>query len=74
MAILDALEGRSRSFMQKMQQLCYSYDPQAHTYVLQINRLILVATLLFVGVFLWFLLFKKSVSKPIEEQITRSEA
>ncbi|MHC4443860.1 MAG: SCO family protein [Planctomycetota bacterium] len=74
MAVLDASEGRARSFMQKMQQLCYTYDPEARTYVLQINRLILAATLLFVAVFVWYLLRKKPVVGPVDEQIPRSES
>ena len=41
LAVIDASEGRARSFMQKIQKLCYSYDPEGRAYVLQINRVIL---------------------------------
>jgi protein SCO1/2 len=51
MAILDASEGRVSSVMQKIQRLCYSYDPEERTYILQINRLILYGTIFFVVLF-----------------------
>ena len=58
LAVLDASEGRARSFMQRIQKLCYSYDPKGRAYVLKVNRIILGATLLFATVFGAFLLFK----------------
>ncbi len=59
MAVLDASAGRARSFMQRIERLCYSYDPQGRAYVLKINRIILGVTLLFVVVFGAFLLSGK---------------
>lgn len=56
LAVIDATEGRARSFMQRMQAFCYNYDPEGRSYVLQINRLILGVTLLFVVLFGVFLL------------------
>lgn len=58
MAVLDASQGRARSVMQRIERLCYSYDPQGQAYVLRINRLILGVTLLFATTFGGFLLFK----------------
>lgn len=52
LAINDAREGKARSFMQKIQKLCYSYDPEGKTYALQVNRIILFVTLLGVAIFL----------------------
>jgi protein SCO1/2 len=58
MAVIDASEGRARSFIQKVQKLCYTYDPGSRGYVLQLNRIILGITVVFVAVFGGFLLLK----------------
>jgi protein SCO1/2 len=63
MAVIDAAEGRSRSFMQKVERLCYAYDPEGQAYVLKINRIILGLTLVFVLLFVVFLLIKKPVAR-----------
>jgi protein SCO1/2 len=68
LAVVDAKEGRARSFMQKVQRLCYSYDPKGRQYVLQVNRIILAVTILFVLVFVPFLLRKRSTGKEEEEK------
>lgn len=56
MAILDAAEGTPRSFMQKLQRLCYSYDTEGKTYVFKVNRIVLLVTLGGLGIFLCYLL------------------
>lgn len=56
MAILDATAGRERSFMQKLAGVCYGFDPESRTYVLRVNRLILIVTGVLVAAFLLFLL------------------
>ncbi|MCP4654403.1 MAG: SCO family protein [bacterium] len=61
MAVVDASAGRARSFMQRVERLCYSYDPQGRAYVLKINRIILGVTLLFVLVFGGYLVSGKVV-------------
>jgi protein SCO1/2 len=68
LAVVDAKEGRARSFMQKVQRLCYSYDPKGRTYVLQINRIILGVTVVFVLAFVPFLLRKRPAKKVDEEK------
>ena len=60
MAVIDASAGRARSFIQKIQALCYTYDPASRGYVLQLNRVILGVTVLFVMGFAGFLVLKKS--------------
>ncbi|MHC4697785.1 MAG: SCO family protein [Planctomycetota bacterium] len=60
MAVIDATQGRARSFMRKVQALCYTYDPASRGYVLQLNRIILAITVIFVMGFGGFLLLKKS--------------
>lgn len=60
MAVIDATEGRARSFMRTVQAYCYAYNPASRGYVLQLNRIILGITVLFVLGFGGFLLFKKS--------------
>lgn len=64
LAVIDASEGRARSFMQKIQKLCYRYDPAGRAYVLKVNRLILGVTLLFALAFGGFLLLKKTGHRP----------
>lgn len=66
MAVVDATEGRARSFMKKIQRLCYSYEPDSRGYVLKMNRIILAATFVFIGVFVAFLVFIKPKSKKEE--------
>jgi len=64
LAVVDASTGTARAFMRKAQRLCYSFDENASTYVLQVNRLILGLTGLFVVLFLVFLVVKKPAAKP----------
>jgi protein SCO1/2 len=59
LALNDARDGNARSFMQKIQQLCYAYDPEGRTYALQINKIILFVTLLGAGLFLFGVVLKK---------------
>lgn len=69
LAVIDAADGRARSFMQKIQRLCYSYEPESHVYVLKLNRIILAVTAVFVLLFLAFLLVKPSTKRagPAED-------
>lgn len=63
MAILDAREGRPRSFMSRIGELCYGYDPAKGSYVLKVNRIILaVMGVLLVG-FLAYLVRKGKTRK-----------
>jgi len=63
MAILDAAEGVPRPFIEKIQRLCFTYDPKGQTYVLRVNRIILAVTFLFVGSFAAFLLIRRRGAK-----------
>ncbi len=74
LAVIDAKEGRARSFMQKIQKLCYAYDPEGRAYVLQINRLILGTTLLFAVGFGVFLLSKKTGRRPEKAPVAGGDA
>lgn len=65
MAVIDAAEGRSRSFMQKVERLCYAYDPEGQAYVLKINRIILGFTLVFILLFVGFLVLRKPASRRV---------
>lgn len=68
LAVTDATAGRARSFMQRIQRICYSYDPAERTYVFKINRIILFATVLFVAVFGGFLLWRGRKPAPPSEK------
>ena len=57
LALIDAMAGRPRSVMQVVQALCFSYEADANTYVLRINRIILAVSVVILAVFLCFLLF-----------------
>jgi len=59
MAVFDAAEGTPHSMMQRIQRLCYAYDPEGRSYALQVNRIILGITLPLVAIFLGYLLLKK---------------
>ncbi len=59
MAVLDAAKGRPRTLMQRIQQLCYAYDPKGKTYVLMVNRIILGVSIVLVILFLVYLLIKR---------------
>ncbi len=72
LAVIDASEGRARSFMQKIQKLCYSYDPEGRAYVLKMNRIILGVTLLFAMAFGGFLVFKKTAHRLTKIHMTGS--
>lgn len=58
LAVLDASQGRARSFMGKIQTLCYTYNPDSRGYVLKVNRIILGITLVFALAFGAVLLIK----------------
>ncbi len=64
LAVVDATEGRSRSFMRTLQRLCYSYEPDSHAYVLKVNRIIFGATLIMVLGFVVFLVMLKRSVPP----------
>jgi protein SCO1/2 len=66
MAIIDAAEGHPRSIMQKIQRLCFSFDPEGRTYVLQVNRIVLFGTLFLLGIFLVYLLVKGKAKSKAE--------
>lgn len=72
MAVIDAAEGNPRSFIQKIQRLCYSFDPEGRTYVLQVNRIVLGVTLFFVAAFLVFILLKgrRKKAQSLKEDLT----
>ena len=66
MAVNDATSGTTRSFMQKVQSICYSYDPEGKAYTLKVNQIILFVTLFFVGIFVFVILLrrKKAPTNP----------
>ena len=77
MAVIDAMQGRTRTTMQRVQSLCYGYDPEGKTYVLLVNRLVLVVSLLILGVFLLVLLIKRRkapVPSPAEAGASGGDA
>ncbi len=74
LAIVDASQGRARSFMQKLQRLCYSYDPEGRAYVLKVNRVILGVTALFAMTFGSFLLLRKAGHRPVKVEATGGAA
>lgn len=73
MAVNDARDGNARSLMQKLQQICYSYDPDGRKYFFNFNRMILWVTLGGLGIFLAFLLLKRKKA-PASAKSTKSVA
>ncbi len=70
LAVIDAKEGRARSFMQKIQRFCFSYDPDGHAYILKINRIILAVTLIFVVIFGVFFLIRSPKKRRTVSHVT----
>lgn len=64
MAIIDAKEGRARSFFERVQKLCYGYDGDGKQYVFKVNRVILAVTLAGLGLFLVYLLAFRRTQTP----------
>lgn len=59
LAINDARDGTPRTIMQRIQQICYSYKPDGKTYALNVNRIILIVTLLGAAIFLFGVVLKR---------------
>jgi protein SCO1/2 len=51
MAVIEASNGKVGPTIARILRLCYSYDPEGHTYALNITRIGMVATLVLVAVF-----------------------
>ena len=57
--------------MQAIQRLCYAYDPEGKTYIVKVNRIILVGTLLTLGAFAGYL-FVFGRNKPADEDVAEN--
>ncbi len=64
MAIRDASEGRSRSFIDVIQRLCYARDPAGRGYVLRLNRIILSVTGMGLLGILGFVFLRRPKNEP----------
>ena len=69
LAVTDATSGTARSFIQQVQRLCYSYNPQAQSYALKIDRIIMGVSLLFVGAFAVVLLVRRRKQPPASKAV-----
>lgn len=58
MAVLETSEGKVSPTMAKVLQLCFRYDPEGKTYVLNLTQIFGAVILLFAGVFVLYLRFK----------------
>jgi protein SCO1 len=67
MAVLDAQKGLPRDIMQAVRKLCSTYDPASRSYVLQINRIILGITFLFVLIVGGTLMLSKKPQETVAE-------
>jgi protein SCO1/2 len=63
MALLEAGAGKTNPTISKMLKMCYSYDPAARQYTLNVTRIIGSFTLVCVAIFMTVLLFKKKKVK-----------
>ncbi len=59
MAMLDAKAGKTNPTVAKLLQFCFSYDPEARNYTLNITRIVGVIMLLGVGIFFAYLTILK---------------
>lgn len=69
MALIEASDGRVSPTIARILTFCYSYDPEAHTYALNILRIALVLTIL--GVALFVVLFLVRPGRKITERNPR---
>jgi len=69
MALIEASDGRVSPTIAKILTFCYSYDPEAHTYALNILRIALV--LMVIGVALFVVLFLVRPGKKTAERNPR---
>ena len=58
MAVLETAEGKISPTMAKVLQLCFRYDPEGETYVLNLTQIFGAGILLLVGLFVLYLRFK----------------
>ena len=64
MAVIEASEGRTGPTISKLMKLCYSYDPEGKTYVLNITRIAGGGVLLFIAVFFTVFVIRKKKNNP----------
>lgn len=65
MAVIEASEGRTGPTISKLLKLCYSYDPDGKTYVLNITRIAGGSIIFFIAVFFMvFVIRKKKNNLP----------
>jgi protein SCO1/2 len=70
MAINDAAEGTPRTLMQKVQKICYAYDPVGRKYVFQVNKIILIVSLTGLALFLAFLFLRRRSGRKAADEAT----
>lgn len=58
MALIEASDGKVSPTIAKVLQFCYSYDPEARTYALNVTRIAGAVILILVGVFVVFFIVK----------------
>ena len=64
MALIEAAEGRTGPTISKLLQLCYSYDPEGKTYVLNITRIAGGGVLFFIAIFVTVFVIRKKKNNP----------
>jgi protein SCO1 len=64
MALLEAAQGRPGPTINKLLQLCYSYDPAGRTYFFNVTRVVGLFTVLLVGAFVAVTALKRGRAKP----------
>ncbi len=64
LALIEASEGRTGPTISKLMKLCYSYDPEGKTYVLNITRIAGGGVLFFIAVFFTVFVIKKKKNNP----------
>lgn len=68
MALLDASQGRTGPTIAKLLRFCYAYDPESHTYALDVTRVAMLTVLGMVLIFVVFIVVKPKKKKPTEAE------
>ncbi len=64
MALIEAAEGRTGPTISKLLQICYSYDPEGKTYVLNITKIAGGGVLFFIAIFVTVFVIRKKKNNP----------
>jgi protein SCO1/2 len=73
LAVIDASVGRPANLIHKIQRLCFSYDPAGKSYLIKINRIILLVSLIPLMFLAGYLMIRPKGKQPMKRKATRAK-